>query len=502
MSLKTNPSKTVEPPAGSPVAPASGNQASLRDKLAWSVSTIGEQLTVNGISSMAFPVFNLTLGIDPRWLGWGLALPRILDAIVDPAIGNYSDSFESRWGRRRPFMFVGALIMSLAFMLIWLVPTGLSQVGIFAYFLSFTMLAYFGYAVFAIPRNALGIELSTDYFERTRIFALNTFFAYSATLLMGWMYSLSIKTGRLFEGDVLLGARVVMVGVGVVMLLCTVIPAIIIREKPTKPESHPKMNVFAAFKMTMQNRPFMLFFFMALLLGLAMGLTSPMMLYIGIDYIAGGNRELGADIGGVSGLVGGLTGLAMAPVVVLLAGRLGKKNVLLLGQGMAILGFLSSWWLFTPQSPYLQVIFPFLITVGLSPVYSLGGAVLADICDIDELKYGMRREGMFGAVYQFLNKVTGSCVTIIAGYLLVMAGYVPAASADANATPVMQPPDVLFNMRLLFIVCSVLFMIGTMLLTAMLPISEKESRRVRAAIDARDALKNSPEDESSSVTPA
>ena len=482
MTKQPNSTAPAAAPHEEALPPRGPNQAPLRDKLAWSISTIGEQLTVNGISSMAFPVFNLTLGIDPRWLGWGLALPRILDAIIDPAIGNYSDGFESRWGRRRPFMFVGALIMSIAFMLIWLVPTGLSQVGIFSYFLVFTMLAYFGYAVFAIPRNALGIELSTDYHERTRIFALNTFFAYSAALLMGWLYKLSFRAGDAMGGDVLLGARYVMVGVGVVMLLCTVIPAIVIREKPTKTESHPKLNVFVAFKMTMQNRSFMLFFFMALLLGLAMGLTSPMMIYIGIDYICGGDREFGATVGGWNGLVGGFTGLAMAPVVVWISGRIGKKNVLLLG-----LGFMSSWWLFTPSFPYLQLVFTFLITFGLSCVYALGGAVLADICDIDELKYGMRREGMFGAVYQFLNKVTGSCVTIIAGYLLVMAGYVPAATADANATPVVQPTDVLLNMRVLFIICSVLFLVGTMALTAMLPISEREARRVRAAIDARNA---------------
>jgi GPH family glycoside/pentoside/hexuronide:cation symporter len=393
-------------------------------------------------------------------------------------IGNLSDGMQSRWGRRRPFMFVGGLLMSLAFALIWLVPRNLSSSNTFIYFLVFSMLAYFGYAVFAIPRNALGIELSTDYHERTQIFAMNTFFAYSAAFLMSWLYNFSFKVGHWLDGDVLLGSRVVMVGVGVFMLFCTVIPAILIHEKPTQPGSQAKLSVITAFRMTLDNRAFVLFIFLTLLIGFAMGLTAPMMIYIGIDYICGGDKQFGSGIGGWSGIVQGVTGLGMAPGVVWLARSLGKKKVLLLGEGIALLGFVAAWWLFDPKHPYLQLGFTLITTVGLSCVYVLGGTVLADICDLDELKYGLRREGMFGAVYQFITKVTGSCVTIIAGYLLIAAGY-------HTTTDSVQSPETLLRMRLLFIICSAAFLLGAIILTVYFPITEKSARQVRAQIEKR-----------------
>ncbi|KAA0237444.1 hypothetical protein EDM76_06485 [bacterium] len=77
-------------------------KVSLKDKVAWGVSSVSDQFVTNGIQTLALPIYNLSLGLDPRLLGWGLAIPRILDAVLDPAIGNFSDNARTRWGRRRP----------------------------------------------------------------------------------------------------------------------------------------------------------------------------------------------------------------------------------------------------------------------------------------------------------------------------------------------------------------------------------------------------------------
>ena len=468
-------------------------------KVAWGVASISDQLIGNGISTLAMPIYNLGLKVDPRLLGWALALPRIFDAIIDPAIGNLSDNTRSRWGRRRPYVFVGAILMAIFFTFMWMPPkslmgkevalnlpsflggtTHIPQLGIF--FLITSMFCFFGYAIFAIPRGAMGIEMSTDYHERTRIFALNTFFAYAASFLMPWLYNFCFQAGHFFGGSTIqnpeiLGVRYVGAGVGIIMLLCGIAPALFIKDKGEGIQSQPKTSLIKGFAMTFTSYPFWLMFFIIFIILLACALVTPMAMYIGIDYVFGGNREASSYLGGIGGIVNGIVGITMPPVVVWIDRRLGKKMTMVIGQIIAILSFISSWWLYTPHNVWLGMIVGATSTIGFSCVWVLSGSVMADICDTDELKYGLRREGMFGAIYQFLIKASSSSVVIVAGYALVWAGY------EAKAT--VQSMETLTNMRLLFILITVSGLTVSIILTLLFPITEKSAREVRAILDAR-----------------
>lgn len=146
------------------------------------------------------------------------------------------------------------------------------------------------------------------------------------------------------------------------------------------------------------------------------------------------------------------------------------------GQLVAMAGFVSSWWLFTPDYPYLQLIETALVNIGLASVWVLSGSIMADICDTDELKTGLRREGMFGAVYAFMNKASTSCVTIVAGYVLIWSGYREGT---------VQSPETLFLMRILFIVITVSCLTVSLILTLLFPITEESARQVRVRLDQR-----------------
>ena len=66
-------------------------------------------------------------GVDPLWAGLLGGLPRIFDAITDPVMGFISDNTKSRWGRRRPYIFVGAIISGILFFLMWQIDDNASQ---------------------------------------------------------------------------------------------------------------------------------------------------------------------------------------------------------------------------------------------------------------------------------------------------------------------------------------------------------------------------------------
>ncbi len=451
-------------------------QVPVSQKVAWSVASISDQFVTNGIQTLTLPIYNLSLGVDPRALGWGLALPRILDAVIDPAIGNLSDNTRTRWGRRRPYVFVGAILLSVFFIVLWMPPLSLGKKGLFVFFLAASMLCYFGYALFAIPRGAMGIEMSTDYHERTSIFAMNSFFAYLAGFLMPWLYNLSFQMGHWVGENEVVGVRYVAVGAGLIMLVCALAPALFVRDRADGYVDQPKTKLLQAFRMTITNYAFLLMFFLVFLILLACSLVSPMNLYISIDYICRGDREYGSYIGGWNGMVQGIVGLCVTPGIAWVAHRIGKKETMFIGQAIAMSGFIGSWWLFTPNYPYLQLVETGLVNIGLACVWVLSGSIMADICDTDELKHGLRREGMFGAVFQFLMKTSTACVTIVAGYLLIWSGYKEG---------LVQSPGTLFRMRFYFILITVACLSVSMALTWLFPITEKSALHTRALLDAR-----------------
>src|SRR5512145_1273094 len=67
---------------------------------------------------------NISLGISAFWLGVILIIPRLWDAVSDPIIGHLSDNARTRWGRRRPFILIGGLLVAVFFVLIWWIPNG------------------------------------------------------------------------------------------------------------------------------------------------------------------------------------------------------------------------------------------------------------------------------------------------------------------------------------------------------------------------------------------
>ncbi len=60
---------------------------------------------------------NISLGLSAFWLGLILVIPRLSDAAADPFIGYLSDNARTRWGRKRPFLLIGGLLVAAFFLL-------------------------------------------------------------------------------------------------------------------------------------------------------------------------------------------------------------------------------------------------------------------------------------------------------------------------------------------------------------------------------------------------
>lgn len=99
------------------------DRISLKQKSAYAVGMLVNNLQAAALPAMVV-ILNLGLGMDVLWVGLIGAIPRVFDAISDPMLGYISDHTRTRWGRRRPFIFVGAILSGIIFALMWQLPSG------------------------------------------------------------------------------------------------------------------------------------------------------------------------------------------------------------------------------------------------------------------------------------------------------------------------------------------------------------------------------------------
>ncbi len=173
------------------------------------------------------PVFNDVLGLSPVLIGWVIFIARIWDAVTDPLMGSISDNTVSRWGRRRPWIALGAVVCAISFVAIWWFPRSQSDMFYF-WWLLFTSLAfYLAFTIYSVPYIALGMELSPDYHERTSVMTMRTVIEQFGFFIVSSLYVLiSLDT----FADRAEGMRYNSLWVAAIIVLVILCPAFFARE--------------------------------------------------------------------------------------------------------------------------------------------------------------------------------------------------------------------------------------------------------------------------------
>ncbi|MFO7999528.1 MAG: MFS transporter, partial [Bacteroidales bacterium] len=176
-----------------------------------------------------FSFFLLTaFGMDPLLAGLLGGLPRFFDAITDPIMGYITDNTKSRFGRRRPYIFVGAILSGSLFAILWQLNPENSQMYNFWYFLILSLVYIIGNTIFSTPLIGLGYEMTSDYNERTRLMGFSQTIGQIAWMVVPWFWVL-IANPNLFESQAI-GVRRLSIIVGGICLLLGLLPALFCRE--------------------------------------------------------------------------------------------------------------------------------------------------------------------------------------------------------------------------------------------------------------------------------
>lgn len=491
-------------------------------RIGWGMGGIADNFMANTLFVLGMVIYVTAFKMPAGLAGLALSIPRFVDAITDPIIGNFSDNLRTRFGRRRPVMVFGAVGSAVLLPLMWFPPmVGTAQNPWYCnapfWYLSIVGSVYFVfYTLFMVPYTALGFELTDDYDERTRVLAWRMYLGLGASMTVPALYWLCRRPvfGENIVGEIT-GARWVTLGLGIVVLITGVIPVLATRERPES-VLQPTTPILPAIRETLRNGPFLILFlaYIAVIMGLFTAGTIGTFALIYYVFQQSPTVDIAKDHASFLGLLAGvLAALASYGSMFLAAWvsrRTGKRLAMMMGLGLMLAGTLAIWVLYNPRAGInapdffvTRAILEVAGWFGLSAdpdsiksgvllatlIAALGGqgcwlmidSMTADICDEDELRTGKRREGMFGAAQGFGRKIAFAMTVLLGGYLLEWIGFNPEAAEAANGVS----DEVGTRMLLTLMVCQGSGLIVAMVVFFFYPISRNRAEETRDELERR-----------------
>ncbi len=451
-----------------------------------------------GLGMLANQMFPAALGIFmvvlvenlgmPSWM-WGVLffVPRIVDAFFDPIMGFVSDNTKSIWGRRRQYVFVGSIIMGIAFMVMWQLYREDSVMHNFIFFLSFSLIFHIGLSIFSVPYVAMGYEMSDDFHERTSIMAISQWIGQFAWVIAPWFWVIMYDPKWFPNADT--ATRTLAIWVGSIFMLLAMVPAIFIKSKSTKfddtlqPLTYKTIGgslkeILLSFKEAFANKPFRKLCIATFFIFNAFNTVAGFTFFIVVYYLFNGDTAAAGIWPTLFGCGGALaTTFIVIPIVAWIAKKIEKKRAFLICQGISIFGYILLWFLFVPGKPYLFLFALPFFSFGIGSLFTLMMSMTADVCDMDELDSGKRREGVFGAIYWWMVKFGFAIAGLLTGVIMSAVAFKAGAPS--------QPEGAVTGLRLFFSGVPIAGTLIAMWVMWNYDLTEKKAREIKKELDAR-----------------
>lgn len=408
-----------------------------------------------GVGMLANQMFPAALGVFmvvlvngfgfPVWMVAILTFaPRILDFIIDPIMGFITDNTRSRWGKRRHYVFIGAIILGISFLFMWQIHRENGIVFNFFYFLFFKLCLYVGLTVFSIPFVAMGYEMSDDFHERTQIMAIAQWIGQWAWVIVPWFWIIIYDKNWFTSPEA--GARELSVWVAIICMIFAMVPAFFIKSVSTINDTFLKpisirnfksifINLIHEFKEAFKIEDFRRLCYSTFFTFNAFNTVAQFTYFIIVYYLFNGDKGNGGLWAAIFGSGGALvTTFVVIPVVVKMSKMIGKKKAFLLSQSISIFGYIMLFFLFIPGKPYMFLFALPFFSFGIGGLFTTMMSMTADVCDVDELNYGQRRDGVFGAIYWWVVKLGFAFAGLLSYLILAAIGFDGDLSTQSEIT--------------------------------------------------------------------
>jgi Na+/melibiose symporter-like transporter len=417
----------------------------LPTKLAYGLGSVAFGVKDAGFQTFLLLFYNQLVGLPSEWVSGAIALALIADACVDPIVGQISDHWRSRWGRRHPFMYAAALPVAISYLLLWNPPHA-SHGVLFVYLLATAVVVRTFITFYEIPSSALVAELTQNYDQRTTLLSYRSIFGNlggQGMALMAYLIFLrptpAYPQGQLNPHGYSAYGAVSAVVMFVVIILSAAgtqrfVPFL------HRPTEAPKRlsRVFGEMASTLSNRSFLMTLGSGSFAAMSGGLHSALTLYFATYYWELSSAQISSLV--VSGVVGALAASVLAPYA---ARLIGKKAAALITFGVstpaAVLPFVLRWAGLFPANHsvwLLPALLVFIVCVSAISITAsiLTASMIADVVEDSQVKTGRRSEGLFFAASAFTGKLVSAGGLFFAGLILGLVAF-PVAARPGEVDP-------------------------------------------------------------------
>ena len=395
---------------------------SLRHRAGWGLADMGVVVFVVVKQLLVLAFLTTVMGVPVGLAGLVTTGVLVFDIVTDPAVGVLSDRTATRWGRRAPWMAVGAVVMAAGMVGLFSVPEALGQGGVLTWVTLLFGLATIGFTMVAIPYGAMAGEMTQDPVERSRMTAWRMGFA-SVGILVGGALIPGLAAGMGYAGAALAATPLIVGAIWLSLWLTRDAPRI---ERPAT------VGATGVLRLVLANRPFMMLTGLYGVMTLAVALITA-----GLPFAA---LYLIRDSGGtaLSGAAAALTTLSLMfaafvlgsilsqAVWAALSARLGKVETLTLGLVLYAL-LLVLLWSRLPSTDVTLIAGLFVLAGMTNGAYQqIPWAIYPDLMDVTRAESGEAIEGTFSAVWLFGQKIANALAPLILGWVLALRGWAEA----------------------------------------------------------------------------
>jgi glycoside/pentoside/hexuronide:cation symporter, GPH family len=421
-------------------------RAGVATKLLYGFGSVAYGVKDGGFRALLLLYYNQVVGLPAHVVGLAIMSALIIDAALDPIIGQVSDGWRSQWGRRHPFMYAAAAPAAASYLLLWTPPAGWSDGALFAYVLVAAIVARTFITLYEIPSSALVAELTSDYNERTKLLSYRYFFGVWGALIIG-VFTLIVllrPTPEYPQGQLNPQGYVVYAWLAAALIFASIVVSAagthrfipFLRQPEERRESLAQhmRNMLS----TLSNRSFLVLMLGGLFKGAGLGLSQGMLFYWGTYLWRLDSKQLSVLL--IDSFFSAAIALWLAPR---LSARFGKKHVAIWSLAIAvafgatplILRQFGLFW--ANESPLLL---PTLFLLGV--VQSAGGIIsfilvssmIADVVEDSEVSTGRRSEGLFFAASSLVQKAVSGVGVFVSSLVLTLAHF-PVGVRPAEIDP-------------------------------------------------------------------
>ena len=469
------------------------SEINLATRLSYGVGQLSDGIKQSSFSTFLFFYYNQVLGLSGSLAGLAALMALMVDAITDPMVGQLSDRFDSRFGRRHPFMLAGAIPFGIAMVALFSPPQGMGEMGLFCWMLGGAISVRLMLTLFFVPHLSLGAELVSDYHQRTSLIGYRVFFTYAGILITSVVgFSVFFPPTEQYSNGMLNHSSYPHFGLfcgamGTVAMLISVfgtrksIPHLR-RPVHVGKESTALLAFIDVFR-TLKQASFRILFSAVLVFNTLAGVVQTLLIYVA-TYVFEFQPE---QLAGLASSV--LVGIVFAsPVAQALSVRLDKKKAL--GTCVVLGGVFG----FTPQILYFGgFLGEMSITTKFMTIFCLNGvsqiffiayiilldSMLSDSIDEHEMITKKREEGLFFAARSFATKASYGLGSFFAGIGLDIIRF------PKGATPENVPAEAVLKLAILSGPIMLLLFAATVMISNRYPMTVERHREIMDTIAAR-----------------